>query len=445
MDAILIAAARLAAVFVLTLVSGFFVASEYALITLRRTRVDELVDEGRRSARALKRTLDELSTLLAATQLGVTLVSLLLGALAEPAVARTLEPLLRVFPSVFSRSTTQVVSVGLAFLAVTSLDIILGELAPKSIGLRYNERVAMFAVGPIRAFIWVFRPFIAILEAGGQAVAGLAGASTEDVTQAAHSPDELKRLVVASTTAGILEADEEEMLLRVLELSRLTVRQIMVPRTEMVAVPIDVSFRQLLATSAREPYTRLPVFDGSLDNIVGVLYVHDLLHQREKLEGAGFDVRQIMRAPLTVPETMRIDALLRVLREERVQMAFAIDEFGGIAGLVTLEDLLERIIGEVPNEFELAPAEIQFLPDGAALIDGLALIDDVNARFGLHLDDRNYDTIGGYVFGELGRRPEVGDEVTAEAWTLRVVELDGLRISRVQLRPAQPQLEHLKV
>jgi len=443
MDSILIAAARLAAVFVLTLVSGFFVASEYALITLRRTRIDELVDEGHRSARALKQTLDELSTLLAATQLGVTLVSLLLGALAEPAVARTLEPLLRVFPTGFSRSTTQVVSVGLAFFAVTSVDVILGELAPKSIGLRYNERVAMLTVGPMRAFIWLFRPFIAILEAGGGAVARLAGARAEDITQTAHSSDELKRLVVASTTAGVLEADEEEMLIRVLELSRLTVRQIMVPRTEMVAVPSDVSFQQLLAISAREPFTRLPVFEGSLDNIVGVVYVHDLLHQREKIEGTGFDVRRIMRVPLTVPESMRIDALLRLLREQRVQMAFTVDEFGGIAGLVTLEDLLERIIGEVPNEFDIAPAEIQFLADGAALIDGLVLIDDVNARFGLHLDDSNYDTIGGYVFGELGRRPEVGDEVAAGAWRLRVVELDGLRISRVELRPAQAQIEHL--
>jgi CBS domain containing-hemolysin-like protein len=445
MDALVTAAAKLAAVFVLTLVSGFFVASEYALITLRRTRVDELVDEGHRSARALRQLLDELSTLLAATQLGVTLVSLILGALAEPAVARTLEPLLRLLPPVVSRPAVQIVSVGLAFVGVTALDIMLGELAPKSIGLRYNERVAMIAVGPMRAFIWIFRPFIAVLEAGGQGLARLVGAGTDQITQSAHSADELRRLVQASTSAGALDADEEEMLLRVLELSRLSVRQIMVPRTEMIAVPVTISFRELLAVSARAPYTRLPVYQDSLDNIVGVLYVHDLLHQREKLEGAGFDVRTLMREPITVPETMPIDGLLRVLRQQRVQLAFAVDEFGGIAGLATLEDLLERIIGEVPDEFDTAPAEIQALPDGAALIDGLTLIDDVNSRFGLHLDDSNYDTIGGYVFGELGRRPEIGDEIGAEQWTLRVVELDGLRIARVELRPANAELDGLKV
>jgi CBS domain containing-hemolysin-like protein len=445
MDALVTAAAKLAAVFVLTLISGFFVASEYALITLRRTRVDELADEGHRSARALRQLLDELSTLLAATQLGVTLVSLILGALAEPAVARTLEPLLRLLPPVVSRPAVQIVSVGLAFLGVTALDIMLGELAPKSIGLRYNERVAMIAVGPLRAFIWVFRPFIGVLDAGGQGLARLVGAGAEQITQSAHSADELRRLVVASTSAGALDADEEDMLLRVLELSRLSVRQIMVPRTEMVAVPVTISFRELLAVSARAPYTRLPVYQDSLDNIVGVLYVHDLLHQREKLEGAGFDVRTLMREPITVPETMPIDGLLRVLRQQRVQLAFAVDEFGGIAGLATLEDLLERIIGEVPDEFDTEPAEIQLLPDGAALIDGLTLIDDVNSRFGLHLDDSNYDTIGGYVFGELGRRPEIGDEIRAEQRTLRVVELDGLRIARVELRPANAELEGLKV
>jgi CBS domain containing-hemolysin-like protein len=445
MDALVVAAARLAAVFVLTLVSGFFVASEYALITIRKTRVDELVDEGRRPALALRKLLDELTTLLAATQLGVTLVSLLLGALAEPAVARTLEPLFGLLPSVISRSAAQLVSVALAFLAVTSLDIIVGELAPKSIGLRYNERVAMLAVGPMRAFIWVFRPLITVLEAGGQAVAGLVGARSAEAGDAAHSPDELKRLIAASTTAGVLDRDEEEMLIRVLELSRLTVRQIMVPRTEMVAVRTGITFSELLGVIAREPYTRLPVYDGSLDNIIGVVSVRDFLHRRDELERADFDVRRVMRPPLTVPETIRVDSLLQALRQQRAQIAFAVDEFGGIAGLVTLEDLLERIIGEVPGDYQAAPPEIQMLAGGVALVDGLALIDDVNTRFGLHLDDSNYDTIGGYVFGELGRRPAIGDEIAAEGWTIRVADLDGLRISRVELRPPAVELEQAKV
>jgi CBS domain containing-hemolysin-like protein len=436
MDALLLTAAKLAAVFFLTLVSGFFVAAEYALVTLRKTRIEELAGQGNRAARAVKRTLDDLSTLLAATQLGVTLISLLLGALAEPTVARLLQPLVNLLPPRVGASVLELLSVSLAFIAITALDIIVGELAPKAIGLRYNERVALVSIGPIRAFMWLFRPFITVLEIGGSAIAGLAGAGQVSTSQTPHSPEELKRLVMASRSAGILEPDEEEMLIRVFEFSRMAVRQIMVPRTEMAAVPVDITFRQLLALSARERHTRLPVYKDTLDDIVGIVHVRDFLHRRDQFEGGGFDIRTIMRTPLSVPETMRIDDLFRGMQQQRVQIAIAIDEFGGTAGLVTVADVLERIVGEVQDEFEPAVSEIEMLPDGGARVDGLTLIDDVNTRFGLHLDDANYDTIGGYVFGELGRRAEIGDEVSAEGRTLRVIDLDGLRIALLELSAA---------
>ena len=433
---LLLTAARLAAVLILTLISGFFVASEYALVTLRRTRIEELISEGHHAARSLQKTVDDLSRLLAATQLGVTLVSLLLGALAEPTVARALNPLLESLPSPVSRASAQAIAIAIAFLFITALDIIVGELAPKAIGLHYNESIALFAVLPLRLCMTVLGPFIAVLEAGGTALARLAGAGEATTYQTPHSPEELKRLVTASTMAGILAPDQEEMLIRVFEFSQLSVRQIMVPRTEMIAIPSNISYRQFLALTARERHTRLPVYEGNLDNIVGVLYLRDFLHRRERLEGGEFDVAKLMRSPLLVPETMRLDDLLRSMQQQRLQIAIAIDEFGGTAGLVTLEDLLERIFGEVQDEFERPETEIEVLPDGTALIDGLSLIDDINDRFGLHLDDTDYDTIGGYVFGELARKPNVGDEVTVENRTLKVVALDGLRIARVQLSPA---------
>jgi CBS domain containing-hemolysin-like protein len=435
MYAFLTTAAKLAAVVVLTLISAFFVAAEYSLVTVRKTRIEELVEEGHPIARLLQKTVDDLSRLLAATQLGVTLVSLLLGALAEPTVAQILSPLLDLLPSAVSRVTAHVIGVLIAFILITSLDIIVGELAPKAIGLHYNERIALFAVVPMRAFMWVFGPFIAVLEAGGTAIARLAGAGEATTHQAPHSTEELKRLVMASATTGVLDRDEEEMLVRVFEFSRMTVRQIMVPRTEMVAIPTDISLRPLLALTARERHTRLPVYEGSPDNIVGILYLRDFLHRRERLEGAQFDVRRLMRSPLIVPESLRLDDLLRSMQQQRIQIAIAIDEFGGTAGLVTLEDLLERIVGEVQDEFERPETEIEVLEDGSAVIDGLALIDDVNGRFGMHLDDTDYDTIGGYVFGELGRRPSEGDEISVENRTLRVLALDGLRIAKVQLSP----------
>ncbi len=430
-----IAAAKLAAVVVLTLVSGFFVAAEYALVTVRKTRIEEMVEEGRPAARTLQSTVEDLPRLLAATQLGVTLVSLVLGALAEPSVARVLEPLFNLLPPPVSRAAVHGISLVLAFALVTALDIILGELAPKAIGLHYNERIAVLTVGPMRAFMWLFGPFIAVLEAGGTAVAKLAGAGEATTHQAPRSTEELKRIVMASTTAGVLDPDEEEMIVRVFEFSRMTVRQAMVPRTEMVAIPTDITQRQLLALTARERHTRLPVYEGNPDSIVGILYMRDYLHSRGRLEGGQFDVRKLMRSPLIVPESMRLDDLLRAMQRQRIQIAIAIDEFGGTAGLVTLEDLLERVFGEVQDEFERPETEVEMLPDGSAVIDGLALIDDINDRFGMDLDDADYDTIGGYVFGQLGRKPNIGDEIEVQNRSLRVVELDGLRIARVHLSP----------
>lgn len=431
----LLTAARLAAVIVLTLISGFFVAAEYALVTVRRTRIEELVIEGHRTARLLQTTVDDLGRLLAATQLGVTLVSLLLGALAEPTVARELNPLLELLPPPISQATAHAIAIAIAFVLITALDIIVGELAPKAIGLHYNESVALFSVLPLRLFMIIFGPFISVLDAGGTTLARLAGAGEATTRQPPHSPEELKRLVTASTTAGILAPDEEEMLIRVFEFSQLTVRQVMVPRTEMVAIPANMTYRQFVAFTAQERHTRLPVYEGSLDNIIGVLYLRDFLHRRGRLEGGEFDIPKLMRSPLLVPETMRLDDLLRTMQQQRLQIAIAIDEFGGTAGLVTLEDLLERIFGEVQDEFERPETDVEMLPDGSALIDGLTLIDDVNDRFGLHLDDTDYDTIGGYVFGELGRRPDVDDEITVENRTLQVAALDGLRIARVRLSP----------
>lgn len=434
-NAFLAVAAKLLAVLLLTVLSSYFVATEYALVTIRKTRIEQLIGEGSRRARAVRAVLDDLGTLLAATQLGVTMVSLGLGVLAEPAVGQVLSPLLQRLPGPFSKATLYTVSEVIAFIAVTALDIIIGELAPKTIGLQYNERVALLVIQPIRVFIWVFRPFINLLEAGGSGVAALFGARPGAGRQSAHSPEELKMLVMASTSAGILDPAEEEMLIRVFEFSRLSARQIMVPRTEIIAVPADIGLREFLSFTARQRHTRYPVYEETLDNIIGIVYLRDILHQRERLHAGSFDVRRLMRAPLTVPETIRIDDLLRAMQQSRIHVAVAIDEFGGTAGLITIEDLLERIVGEVHDEFESPATEIEERPDGSAEIDGLTLIDDVNTRFGLHLDDTSYDTIGGYVFGELGRRPQVGDEIEVESRVLRVDALDGLRIARVYLSP----------
>lgn len=444
MDTMVLIAGRLLIVIFLVLASGFFVASEYALITIRKTRLNQLIAEGNRAATAVRRTVEEMSTLLAATQLGVTIISLALGALAEPTVARVFYPLIPYAPKAISQAMLRTLSLLIAFVFVTALDIIVGELAPKAIGLQFNERVALLAVYPLRLFISIFRPFISLLELGGRRVAHLAGVRDAVGRQIPHSEEELQMLVMASTSAGVLEPEEEKMLLRVFDFANLLARQAMVPRTEIVAVPVDASLRDLLALSARERHTRLPVYEESLDNIIGIVYLRDILHRREQLETTDFDIRRIMREPLLVPETMRSGDLLRIMRQRRVHIAIVIDEFGGTAGLVTLEDLMERIIGEVQDEFEAPETNIEVFDDGSALIDGLTLLGDVNERFELHLDTEEYDTIGGYVFGTLARRPAVGDEIHVDGRTLRVAALDGLRIARVHLIPAQTPATEVK-
>ena len=418
------------AILVLVFANGFFVAAEFALVTVRKTRIDQMIAEGHRGARTVRRALNDPDSYIAATQLGITMASLGLGWVGEPALAAFIEPPFLVFGQYLSAITAHSIAVVISFSIITALHIVLGELAPKTMALQHSEPIALLVARPTELFMRVFWPFIRALNTLGSLVVRAVGLKPPSGHSLVHSEEELKMLVTASQEAGVLEEEEEQMLHRVFGFSDLTAGQIMVPRTEMVAVPVDASLADITETLSRRGHSRLPVYRTSLDDIVGLLYVTDLLG----LLASGKvppDFSGILHEAFTVPETMQAGDLLSEMRNRHTSVAIVIDEFGGTAGLVTFAGLMERIVGEVgPGSAE---TRITVLADGSALIDGLALVADINAQFGLHIDEEAYNTIGGYVLGRLGRRARVGDRFEVERRTLRVEALDGLRVARVFL------------
>jgi CBS domain containing-hemolysin-like protein len=418
---------RLLLVLGLVLANGFFVTAEFALVTVRKTRIDQLVAEGNRLARTVRRAVSDPDGYIAATQLGITMASIGLGWVGEPTVASIAEPSLG-FAAAHSIATV------LAFALITALHIVLGELAPKTIALQHAERAALIVAKPTELFMIVFWPFIALLNAMGRGVVRALGLRAPSRHSLVHSEEELKMLVTASQEAGVLEEDEEQMLHRVFGFADLTAAQVMIPRTEMVAVPTTATLARVSEEIQRLPYPWLPVYRNSLDDIAGVVLVTDLF-RAVSTPPAHFDLTTFVRDVLTVPETMKADDLLHDMRRQQMHLAIVIDEYGSTAGMVTFEALMERIVGEVVSQYNPAGARIRVFPDGGALLDGLVLLADVNEQFGLHIDEGTYNTVGGYVLGRLGRRTRIGDAIDVEGRTLRVEALDGLRVARVQITP----------
>jgi CBS domain containing-hemolysin-like protein len=423
---------RLVAVLALVLANGFFVAAEFAIISVRKTRIDQLLAEGSRMARPVRRALDRPDQFIAATQLGITMASLGLGWIGEPALASMLHPLFARLPAAISLATAHSLAVAIAFIIITSLHIVLGELAPKTVALQYPEKTSLIVAKPTELFLRAFKPFIRVLNGMGWTVVKMLGMKPSSGHGLVHSEEELKMLVTASQEAGVLEEEEEQMLHRVFHFNEFTAAEMMVPRTEMPAIRADTPIGEVVDLVWRGRHTSLPVYRGELDDIVGIMLVPDLVRALASFP-PNFNLAAIAREALTVPETMKADELLRQMRRHRTHQAIVIDEYGGTAGIVTFERVMERIVGELGGDFGTAALQIRQLPDRSFEIDGLALVTDINERFGLHIDEETYTTIGGYMLGRLGRRPAIGDTVEVEGRTMRVEAIDGLRVSRVRI------------
>jgi CBS domain containing-hemolysin-like protein len=427
---------RLAGVLALVFANGFFVAAEFSIISVRKTRVDQLVAEGNRRARAVRRAVTQPDRYIAATQLGITMASLGLGWVGEPALAALIQPAFDFLPAHLAETTAHTISVATAFTCITSFHIVFGELAPKWVALDRAEAVALWVVKPCELFMRALWPFIHVLHGVAQAVVKPLGLHAGDNRALVHSEEELKMLVTASQEAGVLEEHEEQMLHRVFGFADLTAGQVMVPRTELVGIEVDAPTETLLELISRSGYARLPVYRHDLDNVVGILHVTDVVRA---LAAGDRTIRpgSLAREALTVPETLGADDLLAAIRRRGVREAIVIDEYGGTAGLVTFDSLMERIVGTLgsgPGGGE----RITIQADGSADINGLALVTDVNEQFALGIDEDVYTTVGGYVLGRLGRRARVGDTIEVDGRTMRVVAIDGLRVANVWLsKPAK--------
>lgn len=429
---------RLLMVLVLVMANGFFVAAEFSLVSVRKTRIAELAAHGNPAALWVQRAIENPDNVIAATQLGITLASLGLGWIGEPALSHFIQPVVELFPATVQSGISHSISAALAFAMITFLHVVAGELAPKSIALQDPERTSLVVGRPTVITEIVFKPFILILNGAGNMLLRLFGVQPASGHQLVHSVEELKMIVSASAEGGAVEEEESEMLHAIFDLSALPVRQVMIPRTEIVGVEADTTLDQVVDLSVENPYTKFPVFEDDLDQILGVVHVRDVMQALRDPERQNSTVRHLSREPIYIPESISVNKLLREFRDRRQHIAIVLDEFGGTAGLVTLEDLLEEIVGEVSDPFDTEIPEMETLPDGSLLVDGLSLIAEVNQQLGLELDDPDYDTIAGYVLGRLGRIAKENDIVESDGVRLQVISMDGMRIERLSLTRLNP-------
>jgi putative hemolysin len=411
---------ELIGVAVLILLNGFFVAAEYGLVTARRTRIVELQHQGNRRARDVLRITSDPPRFIAAMQLGVTLTSLGIGALGEQALANAFEDYL-----------ATVLAVLLAYLILTFLHVVIGELVPKGIALGHSEGTALAVSAPVRTFFVVFRPLIWFLEGATEVVLRWLGLQPPGGEDQVLSEAELRMLVSQSTQHGEIEEQEQEMLYKVFDFADKEVSNVMVPRPEVVALSIDLPPEQCLEAVMDSPYTRYPVYRESLDNVVGILHVRDLFSALRDRGMHEVKIEDLVRPAHIVPETKDLAALLTEFRRANQHMAIVVDEYGEMEGIATLEDLLEEIVGEIEDEFDLPDESIEQIDDDTIKIDGTFPIDDFNERFRTDLPQEDYHTVAGFVFGLLGRQPEVGDDISHDGMRFDVLEVEGSRINKL--------------
>ena len=415
----------------LVLANGFFVAAEYSFVRVRETQVDELAKGGSASAKLAARIGDRLNEYIAAAQLGVTLASLAIGWIGEPAVATLIAPLFGWLPE----PLFHVLAFALAFALITYLHLVIGELAPKYLAIQRALRVALLCAYPLDLFYRIVRPFNWLVSRSANGVVRWLGIRPQGSLDV-HSDEELKMLIAASARQGVLQESERVIVGNALDFADTVVRQVMVPRTEIVAVVEDLDLGGLLAMARQTRFSRFPVYREDLDHIVGVVHVKDLVGVDRTSHAKAND---LMRRVPAIPETLRLDQALAEFRRQRTGLAIVIDEFGGTAGLVTLEDVIEQLVGEVRDEFETGDLpRIREETPGTFVIDGLVALDDLREKLGLVLEGESYDTVGGLVFGRLGHVAEVGDTVEVEGYRFTVTAVDGRRVSQVRVQRARP-------
>jgi len=423
---------QLLVVLVLVAIESVFVAAEIALVTLRHSRIDQLVDEGLRGARRVQHLVKDPGRFLAVAQIGVTFVGFLASAYAAVNLAKELADVIAGVDAL--KSLSGWLAVLIVTILLSAFTIVFGELVPKTLALAYPDRVALTLAGPLDVMGHVFAPVVNMLTWLTRRITGGFGADV--ARQAQINTEELKLIVERGGETGILEAEEEQMISAVIELGGRRIHEVMVPRTDMTALPVTATMDEVIDTFISEGHSRIPVYKKTMDEIVGVLYAKDLLPFL-KAGGPKPDLRKLLRAPLFAPESMSIDDLLHKLQGRRVHLAIVLDEYGGTAGMVTIEDLLEEIVGDIQDEYDTEEPLTVRLSDDEVRIDGRASVDDMAELFDIELGDledaEEYDTVGGLIYHRIGGVPKPGDKVEIKEYglTLTVEVTDGHRVGKV--------------
>ena len=417
---------------VLVFLNGFFVAAEFALVKVRPTQIDPYVTEGLRRGKVARHMIRHLDAYLSATQLGITLASLALGWIGEPAFAWIIEPVVRTFagdnPQILHSAALTV-----SFLTITILHIVLGELAPKSIAIRKSEGTALLIALPLFVFYKITYPAIWVLNHTANALLKVFGIAPVSEGELAHDEEEL-RLLLSSSNASQLSTQKRELLDNIFELSHRMARQIMLPRQDVVYLSTARPLAENLRLARRSGHTRFPLCEGDLDHVVGVIHIKDIFHRERPLTS----LQEVAREIAFVPETLELDRLLKRMRTERFHLAAVIDEYGGVSGIVTLEDVIEEIVGQINDEFDVEKPEIQEKGDGVFEVAGGVLVEDLEEALGTEFSERDEDTIGGVVLSELGRNPAIGDRVELGPIAIEVLEVQLNRVSTVRVTVQQP-------
>lgn len=430
---------RLLAVVLLIAANAFFVAAEFALVAARRTRIEAMVRRGDRRARTVRRALRDLYRQLSAAQLGITVASILLGYVAEDTVAHLFRDWFASLPPSLDFLTRGGVASITAVAVISFLHVVVGEQAPKAWAITHPESTSRWVAAPLIFFSWITRPFTELLNWSSNVLVrmlGITSPSTEH--DRVHSPEELRMLVEQSRKTGGLGAGDARLLEGVFEFSEKSARDVMTPRTDIVALPAGASLAEAADRVAAAGRSRYPVTGDSLDDVVGIVHAKDIL--RGMLLGSESPVQDIARPAFFVPGTREVEDVLADMKRQKAHLAIVLDEFGGTAGLVTMEDLLEEIVGAIYDEYDQvpsgAPARSDTAGSGVPILRGSTEIADVNRMLKLHLDESDYTTIGGLLFGRLGRLPRVGDRINLQGATFEILEMDGRRVGRVRVWPA---------
>mgnify|MGYP000327921615 FL=1 len=418
----------------LLFVNAFFVAAEFSLVKVRKTRLEQLCNEGNSNAKKALKLVNDVNRMLAAAQLGVTIASIALGWVAESTIVQIIEPFINIFTHSAGKISAHIIAVPISFILVTYFHVLLGEQLPKCISLRHPETLSLLIATPMDMFITLFKPFVWLLEVSGNKILAACHANSEDASLV-HSTEELDMLVDASYNEGVLNETEAEMLHNMFKFSDLMAKQVMIPRTDMVCIPNDISYEELTKETLGNQYTRYPVYEDNIDKILGFIHVKDLYTLAMTKD--TFSINKLIRPLILIPETMTLDNLIIEFKKRHCQIAVVIDEFGGTSGLITLEDVLEEIIGDVQDEFdEDAEADIKEIGENTYLANAMMRIDEFVEFFCLkesQFEEDDVDTIAGLVVKLLGRIAEVGDSVSFNGLTFTVKEVDGARITKLQV------------